>query len=58
MADGGIISRATRGPVFSSNARHFCQSYVLANKTDIKSAAYTQNLRTNICVSLSDKMLQ
>lgn len=32
------------GPVFSSNARHVCLSYVLANKTDIKSAAYTQKL--------------
>lgn len=39
-----LTERATRGPVFSSNTRHFCLSYVLANKTDIKSAAYTQKL--------------
>lgn len=39
-----LTERATRGLVFSSKARHFCLSYVLANKTDIKSAAYTQKL--------------
>lgn len=39
-----LTERATRGPVFSSNARHFCLSYVLANKTNIKSAAYNQKV--------------